>query len=99
MVSCYFLGMSHVVVNLEGDGSTQDLADRGMKMIHLGNDAPPVRITYLSGGMASGKPSCGIVIELPEIGSYVLCEISAVLLVNAARLVEVKAEQEGHHLR
>ena len=85
-------------VILDGDGAARDLADRGLKMIHLGNDAPPMRLTYLSAGMESGKPSVALIIELPDGHSYVLAELSAQLLVTAAHAVAIKAEMDGFTL-
>jgi hypothetical protein len=41
--------MTSIQVILNGDGSTKDLHERGMKAVHLGNGAPPIRLTYLSG--------------------------------------------------
>ena len=83
---------------LEGDGAARDLHERGLEQVHLGNAAPPIRLTYLSGGMSSGKPSVAFVFELPGGKQYVLAELSAALLVTAARAIATKAEMEGFPL-
>lgn len=90
--------MISISIILDGDGATADLAERGLESIHLGNDAPPIRLTYLSGGMDSGKPSCAFIFELPGGKQYVIAETSAWLLVNAARTIQAKAAREGFDL-
>jgi hypothetical protein len=83
---------------LDGDGSAMDLRERGLELIHLGNDAEPIRVIYLPGGMASGKPSVGFVFELPDGKRYVFAEISAALFIAAARAIATKAKTEGFDL-
>ena len=90
--------MLEVIVNLEGDGAAKDLAERGLEMVHLGNHAPPIRVTYLTHGMFSGFPSIALLFELPGGTQYVMAEMSAKLFVGAARLVEAKAKEEGFEL-
>ena len=90
--------MISIAINLNGDGASKDLVERGLQSIHLGNDTPPIRLTYLSGGMDSGKPSCAFIFELPGGKQFVVAEISAALLVEAARLIEIKASMEGFEL-
>jgi hypothetical protein len=46
--------MVSLQVILDGDGAAKDLVERGMESIHLGNEAPPIRVSYLSHGMQSG---------------------------------------------
>ena len=53
-------------------------------VIHLGNGAPPIGIAALPGGMASGRTSLTIRIDLPN-GDVVLAETSLALLQLAAR--------------
>lgn len=90
--------MIEVVVNLEGDGSASDLAERGLEVVHLGNDAPPIRVAYLTRGMASGFPSVALLFELPGGKQYVMAEMSARLFVAAGRMVATKAYEEGFDL-
>lgn len=52
------------------------------RLIHLGNDAPPIRLGMLPDGMSSGKPSVAIAITL-EDGRVVLAETSYALLKAA----------------
>lgn len=80
---------------LEGDGSAQDLHESGLEVIHITNDAKPIRISYLSGGMASGKPSVAFIFELPDGKHYVVAETSAALFCAAGRAIQIKASLEG----
>jgi hypothetical protein len=68
-------------VNVDGDGAYPDLV--GREVIHLGNDSPPIGITGLEGGMASGAPSVMIRLDLPD-GRTVLAETSLKLFLTAA---------------
>jgi len=70
-----------------GDGCWPDLIERGF--IHLGNDAEPIQVAMLDHGMASGKPSVTIRVDLPD-GRIVLAETSARLFVTAARAIWAK---------
>lgn len=86
--------MIWLTILLDGDGAAQDLHDRGLKMIHLAEDSPPIRVAYLSGGMAGGKPSVSLIFELPE-NQYVVAETSAALFVAAANAIRTKANMDG----
>jgi hypothetical protein len=90
--------MLHIRVMLEGDGAASDLREAGKKPIHLGNEAPAIRVSYLTGGMESGKPSIALIIELPGRDEYILAECSAALFVSAGRIVAAKAKTEGWDL-
>lgn len=70
-----------LTVKLNGDGAWPDLAQADI--IHLGNDAPPIQLSALPGGMASGLPSVAIRIDLPD-GRTVIAETSMRLFVSAA---------------
>lgn len=83
---------------LDGDGVAADLRERGLESIHLGNDVPPIRVSYLSHGMESGKPSVAFIFELPGGKQYVVAETSAALLIAAAQAVKAKAKMEGFEL-
>lgn len=58
-------------------------------VIHLGNDAPPVRVAVLHGGMSSGQPSIALRIDLPD-GRSIIAETSARLFCMAARGIMAK---------
>jgi hypothetical protein len=77
--------MPQMELILEGDGAWPDLAERMRRgrVIHLGNDAPPIQIAALAGGMASGQPSVMLRLELPD-GRTVLAETSLRLFLLAA---------------
>jgi hypothetical protein len=82
-------------VRLDGDGAASDFVQRGLERIHL---VSPITVAYLSGGMESGKPSVGLIFELPGGKQFVIAETSAALLVQAARAISTKASMEGIEL-
>lgn len=75
--------MPLIRINLVGDGSWDDLAGKQDQIIHLGNDAPPIGVWALAGGMTSGKPSVAIRFDLPD-GKIVIAETSLALFLSAA---------------
>ncbi len=76
--------MPQLNIVLDGDGAFKDV-DRD-KVIHLGNDAPPITVAVLPGGMRSGLPSVMMCLELPD-GRTVMAETSARLFCSAARAI------------
>jgi hypothetical protein len=54
--------------------------------IHLGNDAPPVRLAVLDKGLESGRPSIALRLDLPD-GKTVIAETTARLFCSAARAI------------
>lgn len=68
---------------LDGDNAWPDLRDPD-RVIHLGSGSPPIGIAVLANGMASGKPSVCLRVDLPD-GRSVLAETSMALFVAAAR--------------
>lgn len=79
--------MPTLTVDMSGDGAWPDLLKRNV--IHLGNDAPPIQIAVLAGGMRSRKPSVSIRLDLPD-GRVVVAETSARLLCTAGRMIAAK---------
>lgn len=79
--------MIGMTIKLDGDNAWPDL--KGKEIIHLANDAPPVEVAVLDGGLASGRPSVAIRINLPD-GTPVIVETSARLFVSAARMISTK---------
>ena len=76
--------MPVITVDFAPDGVGNDIpAD---KMIHLGNEAPPIVAYVLDGGMSSGKPSVMLRIDLPD-GRTVLAETSARLFCTVGRMI------------
>lgn len=63
---------------LDGDGQFPEL--QGKKIHRADIDS----MTCLQGGMASGKPSVAVLVQLDD-GSVVFAETSLALLVSAAR--------------
>jgi hypothetical protein len=80
-------------LHLEGDGVWPDLAEKQARgqLVHLANDSV-LGITALSGGMASGRTSVGIRIDLPD-GRVVFAETSLRLFLNAAEALRVRYEE------
>ena len=79
--------MIPLVINLRGDNAWPDLQDK--PVIHLGNGAPPIQVAVLEGGLASGRPSVCIRIDLPE-GQVVIAETTARLFCLAGRAILAK---------
>jgi hypothetical protein len=76
--------MLAMTIILDGDGAWPDLD--GKHVVHLGNDALPIQVAALSGGMESDRVSVAIRRDLPD-GSVVVAETSAELFISAARLI------------
>jgi hypothetical protein len=76
--------MKQLNIILNGDNAFPDL-DRD-RVIHVGNDGPPIEVAVLAGGMTSGRPSLMIRIDLPD-GQTVMAETSARLFCTAARAI------------
>ena len=72
---------------LDGDGVWTDLP--GKRVTHLANDAPPIQIAMLDGGMKTGRPSVALRIDLPD-GAVIIAETSARLLVTAAAAIHAR---------
>ena len=73
--------MIAIKVHDEDNGAFKDYQDK--TIIHLGNDAQPIRIAALGGGMTSGKPSIAIGLEIGN-DTLVLAETSLALFLGAA---------------
>lgn len=78
--------MPTLSVKLDGDRAYPDLAQRAADVIHLGEGAPPIGVTALAGGMASGRTSVALRIDLPD-GRVVLAETSLRLFLLAADML------------
>lgn len=79
---------------LDGDRCWQDLPEKmrqGQVIDLMGNDNSPIQFAALPGGMASGKTSVTIRIDLPD-GRVLLTETSLALLGTAARAIEARYE-------
>jgi hypothetical protein len=86
--------MPAINLHLDGDACWPDL--KGMserladgRVIHLGNDSPPIGMALLAGGMVSGKPSVTLRLDLPD-GRVVLAETSLELLTSAVRAMHAR---------
>lgn len=75
--------MLGLVVSLVGDAAWEDIRDR--PIIHCA-DGAPIRVAVLPMGLASGRPSVAIRIDLPA-GQTVVAETSARLFCAAARAI------------
>lgn len=83
--------MLGITLELKGDNCWLDLVDK--EVIHLGNDSLPIRLALLHGGMASGKASVTIRLDLPD-NKVILAETSLELLSTATRTIEAAAGQD-----
>jgi len=76
---------------MDGDGAWPDLAETPEKIIHV---TEGISMTRLTNGMASGKSSVAIRLNLPD-GRVVIAETSMELFQSAARAFRVKEETAG----
>lgn len=72
---------------LQGEGAWPDLTDG--RLIHLGNGAPPMQVAVLDKGMASGRPSVAVRLDLPD-GRIVVAETTARLFCAAGRAIAAR---------
>lgn len=79
--------MPALIVKMEGENAWPDL--RGKEVIHLANDAEPIQLAALAGGMKSGKPSVMFRFDLPD-GRTVLAETSLAVLQCACAFLTGK---------
>jgi len=79
--------MIPMVIKLDGDNAWPDL--NMANVIHLSNGAPAIQVAVLENGMASGRPSIALRIDLPD-GKHVIAETSARLFVTAGRAIHAK---------
>jgi len=79
--------MPSLDIIMQGDQCWPDIAEK--EVIHLGNDAPPIGVAVLDGGMSGGRPSVTLRVDLPD-GRVVLAETSARLFCAAARMIMAK---------
>ena len=76
-----------MVTIIEGEGAWGDL--EGKEVIHLANDAPPIQVAALRGGMASGRSSVAIRVDLPD-GRAVVAETSLRLFLRTADVLRAR---------
>lgn len=76
--------MISMIIKLDGDNAWPDL--RGKEVIHLGDGSPPIQVTTLEGGLASGRPSVALRFELPG-GETVIAETTARLFCTTAKAI------------
>ena len=69
--------MAHIKICLDGDGAAPELATG---IVHHVKDS--IKVTALSGGMESGRPSVGIIAKLGD-GSHVFLEMSMRMFLAA----------------
>jgi hypothetical protein len=79
---------------LDGDNCWPDLIqkrDQGQLIDLMGDQAPPIGLALLAGGMASGKSSVTIRLDLPD-GHTLITETSLALLGHAADVMRSRDE-------
>lgn len=77
--------MSHINIHLKGEGAFADLGKELEKALLVPANSP-IHVALLDGGMASGRPSVAIRLDLPD-GKSVVAQTSARLFVTAARAI------------
>ena len=70
---------------LESEEHWSDLLDK--EVIYLGNEASPVEIVAMPGGMASGRTSISLRLDLPD-GRVVIVETALYELAKAVREIQ-----------
>lgn len=70
---------------LEPEKHWSDLLDK--EVIYLGNEASPVEIVAMPGGMASGRTSISMRLDLPD-GRVVIVETALYELTRAVREIQ-----------
>ena len=70
---------------LEPKEHWSDLLDK--EVIYLGDEASPIEIVAMAGGMVSGRTSISIRLDLPD-GRVVILETALQELVNAVRKIQ-----------
>ena len=78
---------TQLILHLDGEGAFPDV--KHAKLIHLGNGAQPIRVALLEHGMASGRPSVAIRLDLHD-GTVIVAETSARLFCAAGRAIVAK---------
>ena len=88
--------MLDLVVQVTGDGAWPDLA--GKEVIGYDEIMQPLQIAGLAGGLASGKPSVTLRVDLPD-GRVVLAQTSLALLLTAADALRARYGDPRQELR
>ncbi|MGK7907789.1 MAG: hypothetical protein AB4040_11260 [Synechococcus sp.] len=70
---------------LEPEEHWEDLLEK--EVIYLGDEAPPVEIVAMPEGMASGRTSISMRLDLPD-GRVVIVETALHELANAVRTIQ-----------
>lgn len=81
-------------ISLDGTGLFTDVKERGMKIIHLADNAPPIRVARLVGGMSSGKSSLMVGIEIGPT-EFLMLEISMELFLTMAAAFQAAENRDG----
>jgi hypothetical protein len=83
---------------LEGDAAWPDLPrlDAAHTFVHLGEEAPPIQIAGLAGGMQSGRPSVAIRLDLPD-GTAVMAALSRRLMLSLALFLTAAEALKAHY--
>ena len=76
-----------MVAIIAREGAWRDLEDK--EVIHLANEAPPIQVAPLRGGMASGRTSVAIRVDLPN-GRAVVAETSLRLFLQTADVLRAR---------
>lgn len=80
--------MPAMTISLDGEDTFPALKPH-QRVVHVGEAGQPIRVAVLDRGMASGRPSVAIRIDLQD-GTVVIAETSARLFAQAGRLITTK---------
>lgn len=80
--------MPAMTITLDGEENFPPLKSH-QRVVHVGDGGQPIRVAVLDHGMASGRPSVAIRIDLHD-GTVVIAETSARLFAQAGRLITTK---------
>jgi hypothetical protein len=89
--------MPSIDLKLDGDRCWPDLEplrDAGRLVELMGDDAPPIGVARLAGGMVSGRSSVTLRLDLPD-GRAVITETSLALFCQAADLMRARDLAQG----
>lgn len=78
--------MNGLTINLDGDKAWPDLQEKRERIVHLGNGTV-IEVAALEGGMASGRTSLALRLNLPD-GQVVIAETSLALFLDAATILK-----------
>lgn len=81
--------MPTLILDLNGGEDGFPPLKSHQRVVHMGEGAQPIRVAVLDRGMASGRPSVALRLDLVD-GTVVIAETSARLFAMAGRAIVAK---------